>query len=436
MTAPNGPILFNSSTGSDSTSSGLGPSSAVIGSSAELNGTPIVDVSYDGMDLSGISAGDLLFCDTASGRKFSVIGAVDTLNETITTDDAWNTASGVSWAVGGKRASIAGSSMLLTNDGKYDSILELEDSYSETFSSFINILRAGLTLRGKLDAANKPVLTFTNSTESVKLGASSVTVQNIELQNTATNTSSTSAFTVSSYATLCRLIDVSVDHQTNNYYHCIKIHASGTTGIICDGCSFGYAADKGIFLSVAAYAQTSIRHCRIFNCQSHGFDNAYNNPFVFAFNLVYGNGGSGISRTNTFAYIVGNVFYDNTGDGVVLSGSNNQVVSNVFVGNAYGLSDDAPLDYSQFVNRNAFYNNTNGETNNLSPVIDSITLTADPFTDAANGDFSLNSDAGGGAALRAITSIIGSTTSYPFNWLTDGSGSGGGGGSTFHPLAQ
>lgn len=61
MTAPNGPILFNSSTGSDSTSSGLGPSSAVIGSSAELDGTSTVDVSYDGMDLSGISAGDLLF---------------------------------------------------------------------------------------------------------------------------------------------------------------------------------------------------------------------------------------------------------------------------------------------------------------------------------------------------------------------------------------
>ncbi len=103
MTAPNGPILFNSSTGSDSTASGLGPASAVVGSSAELDGTATVDVSYDGMDLSSISAGDLLFCDTTSGRKFSVIASVDALSETITTDDAWPTESGVAWAVGGKR---------------------------------------------------------------------------------------------------------------------------------------------------------------------------------------------------------------------------------------------------------------------------------------------------------------------------------------------
>ena len=79
MTAPNGPILFNSSTGSDSNASGLGPASAVVGSSAELDGTATVDVSYDGMDLSGISAGDLLFCETSSGRKFSIIASVDTL---------------------------------------------------------------------------------------------------------------------------------------------------------------------------------------------------------------------------------------------------------------------------------------------------------------------------------------------------------------------
>lgn len=432
MTTPNGPILFNSSTGSDSNASGLGPASAVSGSGAELDGTSTVDVSYDGMDLSSISAGDLLYCSTSAGRQFSIIASVDTINETITTDDAWPTESGVSWAVGGKRASIIGSSRLLANDGKYDSILQLEDSYSETFSSGITISIGGLTLRGELGAANKPVLTFTNNTTSIQLGNDSIIVQNIELQNTATTTSSTLAFNVSNNTTLCRLIDVSVDHQTNNYYHCVKVHASGTTGIICDGCSFGYTTNTGIYLSVAAHAQTSIRHCRIFNCQSHAFDNAYSNPFVFAFNLVYGNGGSGITRTNSFAYIVGNVFYDNAGNGVSLSGYNNQVVSNVFVGNAYGLSDDASGDYSQYVRGNAFYNNTSGETNNLSPVMDSITLTADPFTDAANVDFSLNSNAGGGAVLRAETMVIGSTTSYPFNWLTDGSG----GGSPFHPLAQ
>ena len=134
MTAPSGPILFNSSTGNDSTASGLGPATAVIGSSAELDGTSTVDLSYDGMDLSGISAGDLLFCDTTSGRKFSIIASVDTLNETITTDDAWGTESGVSWAVGGKRQYLFNSSYRTEFADAMQTgwAVNLESGYTET----------------------------------------------------------------------------------------------------------------------------------------------------------------------------------------------------------------------------------------------------------------------------------------------------------------
>jgi hypothetical protein len=71
---------------------------------------------------------------------------------------------------------------------------------------------------------------------------------------------------------------------------------------------------------------------------------------------------------------------------------------------------------------NAYYNNTVGYPPSMGSA--SINLTADPFTDAASGDFSLNNDAGGGAVLRAITEtlggLLGSTTSNPFNWLTEG----------------
>lgn len=54
-----------------------------------------------------------------------------------------------------------------------------------------------------------------------------------------------------------------------------------------------------------------------------------------------------------------------------------------------------------YVDLNAFYNNTSG---NYSETVlagaNDITLTADPFTDAANDDYSLNNTAGGGALLR------------------------------------
>mgnify|MGYP000725018462 FL=1 len=75
MTTPNGSVKFNSSTGSDSASSGIGPTSAITGSGAELDGTSTVDVSSDGVSLSSIASGDMLFCDTSTGRKFSIIAS-------------------------------------------------------------------------------------------------------------------------------------------------------------------------------------------------------------------------------------------------------------------------------------------------------------------------------------------------------------------------
>jgi hypothetical protein len=66
-------------------------------------------------------------------------------------------------------------------------------------------------------------------------------------------------------------------------------------------------------------------------------------------------------------------------------------------------------------------------------VIGFVTLTADPFTDAANDDFTLNDDAGGGAACKAAgypTGLPGLTgTSAPDIGAYQGDASAGGGGS-------
>ena len=57
--------------------------------------------------------------------------------------------------------------------------------------------------------------------------------------------------------------------------------------------------------------------------------------------------------------------------------------------------------------------------------IEAITLTADPFVDAANGNFALNNTSGGGATLRALNFQLPSisTTRYPFGgWYAPGGG--------------
>lgn len=51
----------------------------------------------------------------------------------------------------------------------------------------------------------------------------------------------------------------------------------------------------------------------------------------------------------------------------------------------------------------AFYNNTNDYSDmGDNVVINPIACTADPYTDSANGDFSLNNTAGGGALLKGV----------------------------------
>jgi len=102
---------------------------------------------------------------------------------------------------------------------------------------------------------------------------------------------------------------------------------------------------------------------------------------------IYGNGRDGIRNTNPYANL-----------GCVIQ--NNLLVSN----GGYGLNLSAvrsSVSYPEFA-YNAFYNNTSGARNNVLAGAGDVTLTADPFTNAAGGDFSLNTTAGGGAAARAV----------------------------------
>jgi hypothetical protein len=68
-------------------------------------------------------------------------------------------------------------------------------------------------------------------------------------------------------------------------------------------------------------------------------------------------------------------------------------------------------------------------------------LTADPFTDASAGDYSLNGTAGGGAEISGLDWLsnvpgYGNETVNSSAWgaIQSSGGGGGGGGSTVHPL--
>jgi hypothetical protein len=122
--------------------------------------------------------------------------------------------------------------------------------------------------------------------------------------------------------------------------------------------------------------------------------------------LSYANTGAstdGFSNATNNNSTVGNVAYNNGRDGFVFTdtsrsniAANNISVSNGRYGFNWAGTNDRLLSYN-----NAAYNNTSGAQNGTVTTFNFLTLTADPFVDAANGNFALNNTAGGGAACRA-----------------------------------
>lgn len=426
MTTPNGPILLNSSTGSDSNASGLGPASAVSGSGAELDGTSTVDVSYDGMDLSSISAGDLLYCSTSAGRQFSIIASVDTINETITTDDAWPTESGVSWAVGGKRATFDGTVQIFT-DWYGGWIVETETDQTVAIDLRSNFVGGTANNNVEIRCNNKTITQTLNSFWTAVFAVP----QHCTIKDAVLTTSLASGGLL-----LATLGNGSGGRLVEN------VHIDATLG----GGGLTYCAYMGrdaLFRNCSfkngSYGVYAVWFNEFNNClfDSNTNDGAYATHHAGFINCVFSNNGNhGLNaRTgNRFYSVMSCITHNNGGDGFNILGIVDQLaqfINNIASENT-GYGYNFPTAQSNPVIECVDYNNTSGRITGNYIDIDGITLTADPFTDAANDDFSLNSDAGGGAVLRAETMVMGSTTAYPFNWLTDGSG----GGSPFHPLAQ
>jgi hypothetical protein len=129
--------------------------------------------------------------------------------------------------------------------------------------------------------------------------------------------------------------------------------------------------------------------------------------------LAHGNTLAGfyVTGNNSGVEMYANTAYGNTQDGLRIENTaalmGGLVRGNLFAGNGgYGINS-ITTDYSlhaqlaAYLETNAFWNNTSGARHNMPTGDTDITLTADPFTDAAGSDFSLNLTEGGGLALRA-----------------------------------
>ena len=103
---------------------------------------------------------------------------------------------------------------------------------------------------------------------------------------------------------------------------------------------------------------------------------------------------------------------DCAGDGLEVTGTSNAnatpswnmyIINSLFASNGgWGVNSGGNnVDAAGFVGFNAFYSNTSGEYSDSSITKgDDVTLTADPFTNAGDDNYTINDAAGGGAALK------------------------------------
>lgn len=170
----------------------------------------------------------------------------------------------------------------------------------------------------------------------------------------------------------------------------------------------------------ALHVASSSGSLNVFFCYFHdcltGISTAANAGTVTLMNCIFDTMSSyGLSLTRTTTSVADIVveeciFYNCATNGIRYIGnaaiyfnSRSRLLNNIFVGGTYAIyaQNADTIRPLHLYRNNAFYNQTFRYNNFSDPEGTDITLTADPFVDAANGNFALNNTAGGGAVARA-----------------------------------
>lgn len=207
------------------------------------------------------------------------------------------------------------------------------------------------------------------------------------------------------------------------FMNCTNAGFSGNANVfrsLASGCNIGFF--PGVYATIV--------NCVATNC-SDGFRpvGAYTHYINC---LSYANTAKGFNMTNAYSNSLLNcTSHGNTGDGFDFgvygsnSATNCLATNNGGWGFNLGFRDNLML-------KCAGRSNTSGNVDtSVVPFknLDFITLTADPYQNAAGADFRLNSTAGGGAALRGLgIGVSGQTDSQDIGAVQTAAGSGGGGG--------
>lgn len=433
MTALNSAILFDNSFGNDTTASGSSAGANVYGSGASTTSASAV---VTGITTTGVQAGDLLWVQSSSGRQFSVIASVDSGTQ-VTCDDTFaNTESSRTWAIGGKRATFdnADSRRLFADDCAAGFILETETDQSLTSTISLSHGVVGtneaVTIRGS--SAHKVIDQTINDEifDSPNWGGGKTTFRHLKFTNSNASKGNANAIRIANQMETYTFRNCIFGDATNSLRY--GIYALNYARTVVHQCLFT-DSEIGYNAYWNPNGNSSFTECVVRNMSGNGYSQASGEQNTVANSVFYNCGGYGVYITGE-GQVIGCICHGNTSGGIYLSPSygneSTMAARNILVSNGgYGIHSITSGTYGNLDNifDNAYYNNTSGQALNAN--VDPITLTADPFVDAANGDFNLNADAGGGATLRANNFSLNTDTAvYPFRqYVSDDFGGGGGG---------
>jgi hypothetical protein len=314
----------------------------------------------------------------------------------------------------------------------------------QTIQAGLNLLANGDTLYVKASATYliSATLTFPTGptyTSVTRVAGYGTTTGDGVMPVVRANAASISIFTLAQGGCILDTLDIDGDSQSGvtgvtvsgNYNACAvfncKVRNCPTAGINLstgqNGASRCEVTGCGTGISLVTGAQAT--DCYVHDNTGIGINGgAFSDMWVDRC-VVSGNGSYGI-YIGYSSMIRNCVVYNNVGDGIMITqnyiGIIGTILGNIIASNGgYGITCiispvAAPVTHPG-IDYNAFYSNTSGARQYLNAGAHDVTLTGNPFTDAASGDFSLNNTAGAGAACRAAgypgAFPGGLTTGYP-----------------------
>lgn len=406
-------FLLNATTGSDTQASGLGPSTAVYGSTASVTAG---DNEVTGIDTTGITAGDVIWLDvaTSTDRHFNIVQSVDS-GTSLSCDYNWDSSEYITnWACGGKRATLT----------EYGSLLEhpMADEYTlqlETDAVYNNSSDTGGGTDFRNIVSDDPDTRRTISVASTYfLRGGKFRLRHLAIEATGAGNQYIFQNNLTVGAVQCRATDVIFSDDTNEFYAINDgdLLYDRLLDLDADSCVFnsfsqGVFEDRvqvhitnSVFRGGSQVALGQVNWVQEFvNCI---FDKAPKitpvSPDSVTNNLlirrcIFNRCGS--LFTNMFPQSSSAIFSDFSG---------NIVVSCFFGANSCTGGDG-----------NFAHNTTMPST-----FTNTTTLANDPLVDGANNDANID-DSTAGNILRAINISAGSNELYPYrNFVTDNFGGG------------